>query len=716
MFKFLFLFTLFISFLYANDKVEIYAGSMDAKGNIVNAFDGVTVIYKDYILNATKATYNKSSEELELFGDVSATRGVDYKLLGKQAKLNLANKERTFKPFFMLERKSNVWISADKGYAKDKDTEISSGVVSGCNPNNPLWKMEFSSSEYNTESKWLSLYNTVLYLYDIPLFYTPYFGYSLDTKRRTGLLMPALGASDLEGFFYEQPIYIAQQNWWDLELKPQVRTNRGYGGYSTFRFADSEISGGELTTGFFKEKNSYFIDQKLVHDSHYGFNFKYNNKNFINQWLGLNLKGQSGIFVDLNNMNDVDYINLSSNDTVNNVTATQVLSKINLFYNTNEDYFGAYFKYYKDLTLENNERTLQKLPTFQYHHYLDTFFKHHLLYNIDIQSNNIRRDTDKKVVQTDINIPVTLQTSILDDYLSLSYKIQFYGQHSSFSGSEEVQTGEYHDGYLARYYNILSESTQLTKAYEEFTHVISFGSTYTFKGAEQKNGFYQDTTSFCSLAENQGTPQCEFYNVPLVDETIKLNFSQYLFDSTARQILYQRLSQVINYNEGSQNRLGELENEFDYQITQGIKYYNNMFYNYYKNSFSKTFNEISYNTNKFHISLSHLYKDTFLPSSSTYTPYTSYITSRARYNYDEHYSYHLSYNYDLENSLKKSAEIGFLYKKRCWDFGIRYLENIRPILTQTGSSSIADKYIYFTIALRPFMSSNRTSDFNVRLP
>jgi LPS-assembly protein len=141
-----------------------------------------------------------------------------------------------------------------------------------------------------------------------------------------------------------------------------------------------------------------------------------------------------------------------------------------------------------------------------------------------------------------------------------------------------------------------------------------------------------------------------------------------------------------------------------------------MFFNYKENSFSKVLNTISYSTNKFVISLSHLYKDTFLAKTTTTSPYTSYITSSLRYNYNEHYSYHINNNYDYENGLKKSFEVGFLYKKRCWDFGIRYLENIRPVLTQTGSSSVADKFVFFTIRLKPLMPSNQPADFIYTLP
>ena len=708
---FLFLFTT----AFASSKVEIYATSMDSHDDIVKAYNGVTVVYKDYFLSSDEAKYNRKSGILELFGNVRATKGKNYKLLGKYAKLNIAKKERSFKPFFMLEKKSEVWISADEGCAKDKDYAIESGVLSGCDPNDPLWQMEFSSSDYNSDDMWLSLYNARIYIYDIPVIYTPYFGFSLDTKRRTGLLVPALGISDKEGFYYEQPIYIAEQDWWDLELKPQIRTNRGSGGYATFRFVDSATSRGELTTGYFKEKKNYFENENLLHDSHYGFNFKYDNSDFINQWFGTSFEGQSGIYVDVNNMNDVDYINLSTNDTTQNTTAKQVLSRINLFYNNEKNYVGAYFKYYKDLTQTTNEDILQQLPTLQYHHYLDTLFKDHLLYNLDIKTHNITREINKKVLQTDLNIPLTLQTSLFDEYLNVGYTAYMYGQHSSFSGDEDVSTGKYEDGIYAREYNIITASSEVTRAYDDFTHVIDLGVTYIFAGSDSRSGYYDYNKDFCSDSANNNNPRCDFYNIADVDEVVQVGFSQYIFDSLGKQKIYHRLAQRIFYAKKKEN-LGELENELEYQITDHISYYNNMFYNYNEDSFSKVLNKISYSGYGFNLSLSHLYKDTFKDATETYTPYTSYITSSASYNYNEHYSYYASLNYDWEEQFKKSSQVGFLYKKRCWEFGLKFLENTRPILTQNGTDSINDRYVYFTIVLKPLMKSGTTSNFAMRMP
>jgi LPS-assembly protein len=715
LFSLVFLF-LFFTIVHADDKVSIYAAKIESKKDVVEASGGVSVAYKDYLLTAKRATYNRKTGDLELFDNIRVNNKGKYKILGKYAKLNIAKKERSFEPFYMLDKDSQVWMSADKGETKDENIAISSGVVSGCNPVDPLWTMEFSSSDYNAKTKWVNLYNTRLYIYDIPVLYMPYFGYSLDTTRRTGLLTPSVGLSDAEGFYMQQPFYIAEQNWWDLELLPQIRTNRGSGIYETFRFVDSKTSRGEFRAGYFKEKEKYFLQNNLQNQSHFGFNFKYDNNDFINQWFNQNYSGQSGMYVDINHMNDVDYINLTSNDTTNQTTATQILSRINLFYNTNKNYFGAYFKYYEDLTLPTNDNTLQKLPTLQYHHYLNTLLKDHFLYSLDVQSSNIYRKTGKKVLQTDVNLPLTLQTALFDEYLNLSYQANLYLQHSSFSGKEPLDAIqiEYKNGYFARNYHTLSASTQLTKGYEDFTHVIGLSMSYNQSSWETKSGYYADVSDYCSNPDNQSNldyeSRCEFYHLSDIENAANIDFTQYLYDAEQKEILYHRLSQRISYSNAKQ-RYGELENELDYKVTNYLSLYNNMFYNYDKNRFSKIFNKVSIHNYGVTLAASHLFKDSFLSQTSTHNRYTSYLTTNLEYIYSSHYSYKATYNYDLQTQEKKSASIGFMYKKRCWNFGIKYAENNRPVLTNTSTnkSSVYDKYVYLTIVLKPFMKPHGDS-------
>lgn len=58
-----------------------------------------------------------------------------------------------------------------------------------------------------------------------------------------------------------------------------------------------------------------------------------------------------------------------------------------------------------------------------------------------------------------------------------------------------------------------------------------------------------------------------------------------------------------------------------------------------------------------------------------------------------------------------------MYKKRCWDFGLRYVENVRPVLRTGDTSSIYDRYLYISVVLKPLMGSGGgASDFAMRLP
>jgi len=716
MLKLLFIITIFVLNLYANDKVEIYASDINSKGDIVKADGDVVVMYKDYILSAKKAIYDRSTGELELFGNIRATKGNDYKILGNHAKMNIAKKERSFKPFYMLEHTSNVWWSGSKSMAKGDDINTTAGIVSSCDPINPLWKMEFSSSNYNQDTMFLKTYNTVLYLYDIPVLYTPYFAYSLDKIRRTGLLTPHLGLSDSEGFFYQQPIYIAEQDWWDIEIKPQIRTYRGSGVYATYRWVDSDHSKGSYTTGYFKEKDKYFKDRNLENNTHSGYNLNYINDNFINHFFGTDLDGQSAIYTDLKYMNDIDYLNLSTNDSTQNVTSNQIYSRINMFYNNKDNYFGAYFKYYKDLASQNNDATLQQLPSLQYHNYLSTLLDDYILYSFDMKSTNFTRIKGKTAIKTDINIPLSVQTSMLDEYINLSYTTYISAQHTAFGNNNEEKTDPIdYDGYILRNYNAFNISTQQTKAYDKLTHAVDTGVEYIIDGQDTRSGYY----SYCELKNasgvriNSNDKICEFYNISQTQDNLKLYFSQYLYGDDGEQIIYHRLSQNISYSTDN-NTTTQLENEFDIKITKYLTYYNDIYYDYDESAISKVFNNIAYNNKSVNLAFSHIYQQTFTKEPKE----TSYVTSSLVYNFNKHYAYHLKADYDVENSFNKNKEIGFLYKKKCWDFGLKYIENNRPVLKHGYiADSIQDRIIYMTVALKPLMTSqNKNSTFRYVLP
>ena len=194
-------------------------------------------------------------------------------------------------------------------------------------------------SKLNRETGYLHLWNSLFYVKGVPVFYTPYFGFSTDTTRRTGFLMPYFSYGSTEGFHYEQPFYYAPQDNWDLEFRPQIRTNRGEGIYTTLRYVDSPYSQGSLTVGYFNEKSSFVEKEKLRNKEHKGFEFEYTRSKLVSSYFGANF--QDALWVDMTILNDVDYLNLATNN-IDDYTGRYVTSRLNYFLTNDSQYFGTY--------------------------------------------------------------------------------------------------------------------------------------------------------------------------------------------------------------------------------------------------------------------------------------------------------------------------------------------------------------------------------------
>jgi LPS-assembly protein len=418
-------------------------------------------------------------------------------------------------------------------------------------------------------------------------------------------------------------------------------------------------------------------------------------------------------------MNDVDYINLSSNDTINTVTSNQVYSRVNLFYNEEDDYYGAYLKYYLDLNPQDPDKrkvTIQKLPILQYHHYLDAYLAQHLYYTFNANANNYVRQDGKEGTEVEVDIPVTLQTSLFNDYINVAYKAQLYGRMIDFRGEPDanVTQGIYDTGYYGRLSHIVDISTYLTKGYSDYSHTMGFTATYTKFGNDKKSGYYGLVANDCTSDIPSNPKDCEFYTLSNVEDNVALGFTQYIIDNSGKEKIYHRLSQpiLLSTTNTQEEGFGDFENEFRWSITDSISFYDDTFYSFQRNEWAKTLNTLRYQDKAFNIGFSYLYENKAY--RDTIEPYTNYLNVDASYRYNNHYKYFGKYAFDAENSIKKYAEIGFLYTKRCWDFGLRYVENNRPILLNGGiTSSVFDRYVYFTIILKPLGGSEvnyRTTD------
>jgi len=708
MHKYLWLSIIASGYLWGSERVELFGSIADANGSKVHIVGNPVASYQDQLLSANELFYDRNTSIVEAYGNVNAYKAGQYHAISDYSKLNMDEDTRYSKPYYMIDQISGVWMNTEEATACKNEINLESGMVSGCDSSDPLWKIRFSSADYDTEAMWVNLYNARLYIEDVPVFYLPYFGYPTDTTRRSGLLLPMFGFSSGEGFYYEQPIYIAPYNWWDLELRPQIRTNRGKGMYADFRFVDTPSSQGTVRAGFFKENSDYADEYDLAHIKHYGYEVDYRNSHVLKEWFDVDLDGESGLFANGSWMNDVDYLNLKNHDETQNITANQVYSRINGYYNSEDNYAGMYLKHYQYLDQESNARTIQTLPALHYHRYLESFLNDHILMNADAMATHYYRPEGKRAIQGDVSAPVIMQWGLFDNYLDASYTADLKGKVIGFYANElPSESAIYEPGYYGQLDHVFSLGSTLLKTYDEITHVLSPTISYTLSGNRYYDGYYQTFHDNEVCIPGNTNPACEYYNLTNPSDVLSIGINNYLLEE-GEQFLADRLSQSFQ-KDGYGTYYGELQNELEWQITKAISYYNLTAYNHDRNRITKERNTIRYNGDVVSGGINHYYSDEL---RATGIRYTSYWSADAQYQYNRHTRIFGSIDYDYKADLMKQAQIGFLYRQRCWDFGIRFVQNRRPILTTlNGIESISDSYIFFTIILKPLGGS----EFNYKL-
>ncbi|MCT7485134.1 LPS-assembly protein LptD [Aliarcobacter cryaerophilus] len=678
------------------EKLQLVAKDVDTKNNIITAVGDVVAYSPTYYLSSDKMVYDKDREILELFDNVLIIKDNKIQTQSNYAYVDMKNDIINQDPVFLMDNSSNIW-SNSKEANKDKDLiTLENSILSSCDCIDPIWSIRSSSSDYDTEAMWMNTYNPRLYIKNVPVFYLPYFGFPTDTTRRTGLLLPTIGYSSSEGFLYSQPIFIAPADNYDIELIPQIRTQRGYGSYANFRYADSPDSMLNLKTGYFKEFNNYRREEKLENSEHYGLDIDYERKNIFST----KKEYQDGVFTSVRYLNDIEYIILKEDDG-NLGTDKKVESKVNYFYNTPEYYGGVYGKYYIDASKKSNANTLQELPQVQFHSYNKELFLENLIYSIDTKAQNFTRKEGLNAKIYDITVPISYTKNILDDYMYLGVENRTILTQYDYSNSL-YNNLRYEDGTLIQNRTSFIVGTDLIKPYSDYIHTLNLNASYDIPENLRKDGDLYNIT----VKENQPLKYDELSVFPTLQEqkTIKLSLNQSIYDKeNLKQFINHKMSQSILYNSVDEPKFQDLDNyvkiNHDYGSLSGKVVYNMDDNKVVEGSFD---NSLSYEDLTF--SAGYYYSKKTNNEFNTRDDLESYRLSTS-YKLAKDYSIKYYENYDLQEKTRNRQGIGLNIDDSCWNLDLLLEKEITPRSRYVQSTGSYDSYeqtiVYAVLMLKP---------------
>jgi LPS-assembly protein len=680
-------FSLSIS-LFGKETIEIFAKNVIAKDNSIFANDSVVILYDGALIKADSAIYDKNSLLLTLKGKVEMIGFEETVLASDRLVINTADNSVKVKKVF-LAGEEDLWIDASGADKSGDIYTLFDSRISSCNKADPDWTIEFEKADYYKDKEFIVMESARLRFYDTTVFYLPYFALPTLNKRTTGLLFPNFKVSDREGLLYEQPFFYAPSNSWDMELNPQIRTKRGIGSYLTTRFIDSNHSKGFLRVGYFKNSNDY-VRRNRLNKEHWGTELFYQSTDFLSSSRLSEYK--SAFYFNGVYLNDREYLNLQKDSASALISSNLVESRLNTFIYDEENYFGLYGRYNIDTSQKDNYNTIQNIPSFHYHHYMEQIAKSNFFYTVDSRLDNYTRVEGSKASQFQVDVPFTYYESFFDDFLNFSMSENLYLSRVDFRNLSLESSENYY--YYYRNYHTLKLSSDLSKRYGNSLHNITPSIKYIRPSIENESpALYREL-----IDEKK-----ELFATQTQEEQLSFDLSQYYHRSDLDMSLFHRFG-YTSYPQRVESR-GDFNNEMGYN-GETISLYSNLTYAWNEKQIRSLISSIGYNQNNYDIMLIHFYNNDFLYDNKK----TSFLQSEFAHKYSDKNSWFVNFDYDIEQLYNHQWKFGWSHKQKCWSARVSIGQEVVPNV----DNSFRNTSLYLELNLNPIggIEQNIEEDFS----
>jgi len=661
--------------------VEVYSNYVYQNENNVTINGNIVVNYDGKILRADSGFYNKATKILTLKDNVTLIDKSGKRVNAKELKYAFDSERVDFKSFFEID-KNQIWISALKATKLANNIKLENALFSSCDVINPDWKVAFKKAKYDTKSDELKLYGATIYAKSLPIFYLPYLYVPLSKKRRSGLLFPTFDYINKEGFLYSQPYYFAINKSQDLEIEPQVRTNRGFGLFATYRFVDSKDSFGKIKLGYFKDKQSYKDKYKLKYKEHYGAELLYINNSLIDYLAKNGIENK--LYINGVYFSDSEYINLQvSNRMKHHKIGAFYESRLNYYLKSENFYSSISLNYYKDTSKDNNKKTIKILPKFTFALPYRNILSNNLSYSLEFNAINYTRQSGSKALDLSLSIPIDLHFNLFDGYLGLNISNELVANGYDFY-NVPLEQKKYSSIVLN---NTVELTNEMVAYYSIGRHISMVSLTYTKSHIISQNYMkYKDIPKDLKVNFVDDIPY---------DSKLTLRTHQY-FTSSDNSLDIDYLLEANYYPDDKKlrNLIQELNLKYkNYTLNSKLTY------SFLHKQATDIYNSIGYSNQKYGLFLSYLWQKDILSFETT----TKEISLSAYYNYSNNLKFNSKISYDLQNSLIKNWEIGTYLNRKCWSLNLSVGEDVRPIIKSGGGSgSISNKYVKVKFKLLPF--------------
>ncbi len=125
-----------------------------------------------------------------------------------------------------------------------------------CRPGNQDWELEANKLTLDQGEGVGTARNVWLHFKGVPIFYAPWITFPIDSRRKSGFLMPSFGSGDETGFDLAIPYYLNIAPNYDATITPRYLSRRGFLLGAEFRYLTSDTEGAIAAEYIAKDKQT----------------------------------------------------------------------------------------------------------------------------------------------------------------------------------------------------------------------------------------------------------------------------------------------------------------------------------------------------------------------------------------------------------------------------------------------------------------------------
>lgn len=296
------------------DTTQVTADEAFAEAESITRLRGNVVVQRgDAALLGDSAEYDKRSGNLLMQGNVSY-RNNGTRIDGDSAELNMENETGRFSG-------ASFFFPSSHGYGQAGSIDIDDAKhvaledlrYTTCPPEHVDWQLKARKLTLNQETNTGEAWGATLSFKGVPFFYSPYLNFPLE-GRKSGLLPPTFGRSDINGTDISLPLYWNIAPNQDATFTPRSISKRGAMMMGEYRFL-TQNSYGQIN-GSYLDSDKIFGDNRsylaLQHTARYGTGWSSNlfyrrasDSSYFLDELGNN--GESSSLTHLEQRADLNY-------------------------------------------------------------------------------------------------------------------------------------------------------------------------------------------------------------------------------------------------------------------------------------------------------------------------------------------------------------------------------------------------------------------------